>query len=109
RSLSDSYPLIIDSQHLARRMFTDNPVSQLSASISPVIMQTYVIIMMILVAGGTLYDVYHKRSARYFFENWRSARTKGRRQIGGGEMASLAIETAAEGLTSGEFCNTRRR
>ena len=72
-------------------------------------MQTYVIIMMILVVGGTLYDVYHKRSARYFFENWRSARTKGRRQIGGGEMASLAIETAAEGLTSGEFCNTRRR
>ena len=90
-------------------MFTDNPFSQLSSSISPVTMQTYVIIMMTLVVGGTLYDVHHKRSARYFFENWRSARTKGRRQIGGGEMASLAIETAAEGLTSGEFCNTRRR
>jgi hypothetical protein len=51
----------------------------------------------------------HKKSARYFFDHWRSAKGKGR-QIGGGEMAALAIQTAAvDVLTSAEFCNQRRR
>ena len=76
-------------------MFTSNPFAELSASIPPVVMQTYVVVMMILVALGTLIDVWHKKSARYFFDNWRSAREKGPRQVGGGEMASLAIQTAA--------------
>ena len=91
-------------------MFSGNPFAELSASISPVVMQTYVVIMIVLVAGGTLFDVVHKRSARYFFNNWRNAKTKGRREVGGGEMASLAIQTAVvEVATAGEFCNARRR
>jgi hypothetical protein len=91
-------------------MFTTNPFAVLSASISPAVMQTYVVIMVILVAGGTLLDMMHKQSARYFFDNWRNANNKGTRQVGGGEMASLAIQTAVvEGLTSAEFCNPRRR
>jgi hypothetical protein len=73
-------------------------------------MQTYIIVMIILVAGGTLYDTIHKRSAKYFFNNWRKAKDKGTRQVGGGEMISLAVQTAlVEGLTSAEFCNAQRR
>jgi hypothetical protein len=91
-------------------MFTTNPFAELSALIPPAVMQTYVGVMILLVVGGTLFDMVHKRSARYFFDNWRTANGKGTRQIGGGEMASLAIQTAAvEGLTSSEFCNARRR
>jgi predicted small integral membrane protein len=91
-------------------MFTSNPFAELSAFVPPVIMQTYIVAMILMVAGGTLFDVMHKKSARYFFDNWRNAKNKGTRQIGGGEMVSLAIQTAVvEGLTSGEFCNPRRR
>ncbi len=91
-------------------MFTSNPFAELSASISPTVMQTYVVIMIILVVGGTLYDVAHKKSAKYFFDNWRKARNKGTHKIGGGEMAALAIKTAAmDVLTSAEFCGAKRR
>jgi hypothetical protein len=91
-------------------MFTTNPFAELSASIPPIVMQTFVVIMIILVAGGTLFDVIHKRSAKYFFDNWRNAKSKGTRQVGAGEMVSLAIQTVAvEVVTSGEFCNARRR
>jgi hypothetical protein len=91
-------------------MFTINPFAELSASIPPGVMQTYVAVMIILVAGGTLYDILHKKSAKYFFANWRNAKSKGTQQVGGAEMASLAVQTAfVEGLTSGEFCNARRR
>lgn len=91
-------------------MFTNNPFAELSASAPPSIMQAYVILMIFLVVGGTLLDVIHKKSARYFFDNWRKTQRKGRRQIGGGEMLSLAIKTAVvEGMTSGEFCNPMRR
>ena len=91
-------------------MISSNPFAELAASISPTIMQTYVVIMIILVAGGTVFDVVHKKSAKYFFDNWRNAKNKGVRQVSGGEMASLAIQTAAvDVLTSGEFCNPRRR
>ena len=91
-------------------MFIDNPFAELSASISPIVMQTYVVVMIILVAGGTLFDIVHKKSAKYFFDNWRNAMSKGTQQVGGGEMMSLAVQTAVvEGLTSGEFCSARRR
>ena len=91
-------------------MFTSNPFAELSAFIPPIVMQTYVVIMILMVVGGTLFDIMHKKSAKYFFDNWRNAKNKGTRQIGGGEMVSLAIRTAAvEGLASGEFCNAQRR
>jgi hypothetical protein len=91
-------------------MLINNPFAELSASIPPSLMQTYVLIMMILVAGGTLYDIVHKKSARYFFNNWRNTNTKGTQPLSGGQMVSLAVQTAVvEGLASGEFCNPRRR
>lgn len=87
-----------------------NPFAALSASVPPIVMQTYVVIMIVLVAGGTLFDVIHKGSASYFFDNWRKANGRGARDVGSGQMAALAIQTiAVEGLTSGEFCNARRR
>ena len=91
-------------------MFTSNPFAELSASISPAVIQAYVAAMIALVVAGTLFDIVHKKSATYFFNNWRNANRKGTRQVGGADMVSLAVRTAAvEGLTSGEFCNARRR
>ena len=91
-------------------MLTSNPFAELSASIPAGVMQAYVIVMIILVAGGTIYDTLHKKSAQYFFDNWRKAKSKGTRQVGSGSMVSLAVQTAAvDVLTSAEFCNPQRR
>jgi len=91
-------------------MFTTNPFAVLSASIPPAVMQTYVVIMILLVVGGTLFDILHKRSARYFFDNWQKAKNRGTNQVGSGQIVSLAVQTAVvEVATSGEFCNARRR
>jgi hypothetical protein len=91
-------------------MLATNPFAALSASIPPAVMQTYVVIMVLLVAAGTLFDVVHKGSARYFFDNWRRSKSKGAQQLGGGELLSIAIQTAVvDVLASGEFCNARRR
>jgi hypothetical protein len=90
-------------------MLTTNPFATLSASIPPAVMQAFVVVMIVLVAAGTLFDIVHKGSARYFFDNWR--RSKGKAQeLGGGKLASIALQTAVvDVLASGEFCNARRR
>jgi hypothetical protein len=91
-------------------MFSTNPYAELSAFVPPSVMQTYVVIMILCVAGGTLFDIFHKKSAKYFFQNWRKVKSKGDKEVGGGEMVSLAVRTAlVEGLTSAEFSNARRR
>lgn len=91
-------------------MFSTNPFAELSALIPAGVMQTYVIVMIVLVAGGTLFDVWHKKSAKYFFANMRSAQSKATKPVGGGEKASIAVQTAVvDVMTSGEFCNPRRR
>ena len=91
-------------------MFATNPFAELSASIPPAVMQTYIVIMIVLVATGTLFDVVHKGSAKYFFDNWRKSKSKGQSQVGGGELVSLAVKTGlVDVLASGEFCSAHRR
>jgi len=91
-------------------MFTSNPFAGLTASISPAVMQTYVIVMVLLVVAGTLFDIIHKGSAKYFFENFRKSNARAKKQVGGGELVSIAVQTAVvDVLASGEFCNMRRR
>ena len=91
-------------------MFTSNPFATLTATIPSEVIQIYVGVMIALVVGGTLFDVWHKGSAAYFFGSWRNARGKGTRQVGGGTIVSLAIRTGlSEVLTSAEFGHERRR
>jgi hypothetical protein len=91
-------------------MPSSNPFAELSASVSPAIMQAYVVVMALLVVGGTLFDIIHKGSARYFFDNWRASSTKAKKPVTGGDMMSIAMQTAVvDVLASGEFCNARRR
>lgn len=91
-------------------MAIENSFAILGESVSPIVMQVYVIVMVLFVAGGTLFDILHKQSARYFFRDWRSAQERGTGTVGGGTVVSLAARTAAsEVLTSSEFCNARRR
>ena len=91
-------------------MFTSNPFSELSASIPTMVMQGYIILMVLLVIGGTVLDMIHKKSAQYFFENAKKAKKSAKRTVGAGEKASIAVQVLVnEVLTSGEFCNVKRR
>src|SRR5204862_754855 len=85
------------------------PFAVRAATIPAPVIQWYVVLMIVLVAAGTLFDIVHKGSARYFFDNWRRSRNKGK-HVEGGELASIAVKTAVvDVLASGEFCNPRRR
>lgn len=91
-------------------MFTTNHFAELSAMIPTSVMQTYVILMILLVIGGTLFDIIHKQSAKYFFNAGKKSEENAERPVGGGEKISIAVKTAAsEVLTSSEFCNPKRR
>ena len=91
-------------------MFTGNPIADVPSYITPLAMQIYVIVMLILVVGGTILDTLHKKSAKYFFENAKKAEANRKRELSGGEKTTIAIQTAAvDVLASGEFCNPRRR
>jgi len=88
-------------------MFAINPFAALSSLVPPGVMQTYVVIMVILVAAGTLFDILHKGSAKYFFNNFRKSKGK---PVGGGELVSIGVKTAVvDVLASGEFCSAKRR
>ena len=91
-------------------MFTINPFAVLSLSVPPLVMQAYVAVMIFLVVAGTLFDIVHKQSARYFFGNWRNFTNRAKRRVGSIEIVSIALQTAVvDVMASGEFCTLRRR
>ena len=91
-------------------MFTINPFADLATIIPLNIIQGYVILMAILVVGGTALDMIHKKSAQYFFEKGEKAKADRERELGAGEKVSIAVQTiVVDVATSGEFCNPKRR
>ena len=55
-------------------MISNNPFSVLSETIPTIVMQSFVIIMGLLVILGTLVDIIHKKNVKYFFENAKKAK-----------------------------------
>ena len=91
-------------------MFASNPFAELTAQIPLSVMQAYVVLMAILVVGGTIFDMIHKRSAKYFFAKAKAAEASRTREVGGGEKIGIAVQTViVDVATSGEFCNPMRR
>ena len=91
-------------------MLTTNPFIELFTLIPPTAMQMFLIVMVVFVVAGTLFDVVHKQSAKYFFENAKKAEAERKREVSGGEKMGIAVATLAnEVLASGEFTNPKRR
>jgi hypothetical protein len=91
-------------------MLTSNPFAGLTVFLAPLFMQVYIVLMILAVIAGTLIDLRHKGSARYFMQARRASRARATRQLSGGERVSLAVRTLLnEVLTAGEFHNPRRR
>lgn len=91
-------------------MFTTNPFIPLADFTSQGFLQGYVILMILAVAIGTVFDLLHKRSAEFFAQDWKRSRAAATRQLSTGDMAAIAAKTLAHDIaTFGEFCNTQRR
>jgi len=91
-------------------MLTENVFAAAAQDLPAGFLQWYLAVMVLAVVAGTVLDMVHKGSARYFFANMASAKAKRKRALGGGELASIAVRTAVvDVMTSGEFCNPRRR
>ncbi len=91
-------------------MFTGNPFLAVSGFLSPLFMQVYVVLMVLAVIAGTLFDVYHKGSARFFAQQRKRSRAAATRTLSVADMAAIAARTLAHDVaTFGEFCNPSRR
>ena len=91
-------------------MFMSNPFAELSAQIPVAVMQGYIVLMVLLVVAGTILDMIHKKSAKYFFLNAEKAKKDAKREVGAGEKIAIATKVVlVEVLTSGEFKNVKRR
>jgi len=93
---------------------TTNPFAQLNAQspeiFTPGTMQTYVVLMVLAVIAGTIFDVLHKKSAKYFFENTERGKRNAKCEVSSAERKSLLVKTISEEvLTSSEFSNPKRR
>jgi len=91
-------------------MFTSNPFAELTAFLPPVAMQVYIVLMVIAVFLGTVADMIHKRSGKYFAQRQKESKAAATKELSAGDKASLAIKTiVVEVATAGEFCNPQRR
>ena len=91
-------------------MFTSNPFADLTVFLPPLAMQVYIVLMIIAVAIGTLLDMLHKSSGKYFARNLENSRAAATTKLSGADKASLAVKTIAiDVATAGEFCNLQRR
>tara|TARA_Y100000590_G_scaffold468233_1_gene650176 strand:- start:164 stop:958 length:795 start_codon:yes stop_codon:yes gene_type:complete len=91
-------------------MIFTNPFSEISGTISPFIMQLFVIFMIILVVLGTLVDIIHKKNVKYFFENAKKAKKSAKKILSTGEKTSVIAKTVTNDiLTTAELGAGKRR
>lgn len=91
-------------------MFTSNPFIPVTDFVPPLVLQGYVTLMILAVAGGTLFDLAHKGSARYFAARREKSKAAATRRLSALDKAVIAARTiVTEVATAGEFCNRNRR
>ena len=91
-------------------MITINPFAEVSLIVSPIIMQAFVVLMLILVVIGTFFEMLHKKNVTYFFQNAKKAKQSATKTLGVGKKASIVIKTiTTDVLTTAELGAGQRR
>lgn len=91
-------------------MFTTNPFTPLAAFVSPAVIQGYIVLMVLAVAIGTVFDLLHEKKLKFFLQERKRAKTAARQQLSAVDMAAIATRTLLNDIaTFGEFCNRQRR
>ena len=70
-------------------MISVNPFAVLAESVSPVFMQAFVVLMILLIVIGTLLDIIHKKNVKYFFENAKKAKKSAKKILSTGEKTAV--------------------
>ena len=73
-------------------MITTNPFAEVSQFVPSVAMQSFVIVMALLVVVGTLLDIIHKKNVKYFFENAKKAKNQQRKYLLQGKKPLLLLK-----------------
>ena len=91
-------------------MFNNNPFSELSELVSPIAMQSFVIIMIGMVVLGTLLDIIHKKNVKYFFNNAKKAKKSAKIQLTNGKRTAVILKTVVHDIaTTAELGRGKRR
>jgi len=91
-------------------LLTTNPFSVLSETVPSIAMQSFVIVMGLLVVLGTLLDIIHKKNVKYFFENAKKAKKSAKKTLTTGEKTAVVIKTIASDIaTTSELGAGKRR
>ena len=85
-------------------MLSQNPFATAAPLVSAGFLKTFLAVMILAVIVGTVFDMIHKGSAAYFFGNMRRNKARQKRELGGGELLSIAVQTAVVD----EHCEIRR-
>ena len=91
-------------------MLSINPFSILAETISPILMQMFVVVMAILVVVGTLIDIIHKKNVKYFFNNAKKAKLSATKTLSTGQKISVISKTIVSDIaTTSELGAGKRR
>ena len=91
-------------------MLSTNPFSILAETVSPIFMQSFVIVMAILVVAGTLLDIIHKKNVKYFFNNAKKAKLSATKTLSTGEKITVISKTIVSDIaTTSELGAGKRR
>jgi len=91
-------------------MLSTNPFSILAETVSPIFMQSFVIVMTILVVAGTILDIVHKKNVKYFFNNAKKAKLSATKTLSTGEKISVISKTIVSDIaTTSELGAGKRR
>ena len=91
-------------------MLSINPFSILAETVLPIFMQTFVIVMAILVVVGTLVDIIHKKNVKYFFNNAKKAKLSATKTLSTGQKISVISKTIVSDIaTTSELGAGKRR
>jgi len=91
-------------------MLSTNPFSILAETVAPIFMQSFVIVMTILVVAGTILDIVHKKNVKYFFNNAKKAKLSATKTLSTGEKISVISKTIVSDIaTTSELGAGKRR
>ncbi|MFL2886539.1 MAG: adenylyl-sulfate reductase [Candidatus Pelagibacter sp.] len=91
-------------------MFLINPFAALAETVPVIFMQSFVIVMALLVIFGTLLDIIHKKNVKYFFENAKKAKLSAKKILSSSEKISVISKTIVSDIaTTSELGAGKRR
>ena len=91
-------------------MLNNNPFYLLTDSVSPLVMQYFIIAMILLIAVGTIIQMIHHKNLTYFLNNAKKAKLSATKELSIGEKTSIIAKTTVVDIgTTSELGFGKRR